>query len=212
MIIGPTAYNAGRQDPENKVNPMTSSIHTPRALALVGMPGAGKSTAALALEQRGFFQFRFGGIVTDEVTRRGLPITPDNERTVREEFRAQDGMAAIAKRALPRLKTALTTQACIVIDGLYSWSEYKLLQTDLGAELIVVAITCERATRYGRLATRPVRPLTAEEVRGRDWAEIENLEKGGPIAIADYTLTNDGDESELLAKLDALLTRLEFVP
>jgi dephospho-CoA kinase len=176
------------------------------------MPGAGKSTAALAMEQLGFFQFRFGGIVTDEVTRRGLPITPDNERTVREEFRAYDGMAAIAKRALPNLKDALTKWDCIVIDGLYSWSEYKLLQTDLGAELIVVAITCERAIRYARLANRPVRPLTSEEVRTRDWAEIENLEKGGPIAIADYTLTNNGVETDLLAKLDVLLRRLDFMP
>lgn len=189
-----------------------TSTRTPRALALVGMPGAGKSTVALALEQLGFFQFRFGGIVTDEVTRRGLPINAENERTVREEFRALDGMAAIAKRALPYLQAALTERDCIVLDGLYSWSEYKLLQTDLGAELIVVAITCQRAMRYARLAERPVRPLTREEAQTRDWAEIENLEKGGPIAIADYTLSNDGTETDLLAQFNALLTVLNFKP
>ncbi len=212
MIIGRTAYNAGRFDPEIiKVNPMTST-RTPRALALVGMPGAGKSTVALALEQRGFFQLRFGGIVTDEVTSRGLPINAENERIVREEFRAVDGMAAIAKRALPDLKTALASRDCIVLDGLYSWSEYKLLQTDLGAELIVVAISCRRAVRYARLAARPIRPLTRQEAEQRDWAEIENLEKGGPIAIADYTLTNDGSESDLLAQFDALITHLDFTP
>ena len=41
----------------------------PRALALVGMPGAGKTLCAHHLERRGFFQFRFGGIVVDEVLR-----------------------------------------------------------------------------------------------------------------------------------------------
>jgi len=189
-----------------------TSIHTPRALALVGMPGAGKSTVALALERRGFFQFRFGGIVTDEVTARGLPINAENERVVREEFRAVDGMAAIAKRALPHLKAALTNRDCIVLDGLYSWSEYKLLQTDLDAALIIVAITCPRAVRYARLAARPIRPLTRQEAEQRDWAEIENLEKGGPIALADYTLTNDGAESDLLAGFDALLRQLDFTP
>lgn len=189
---------------------MSAKTHGPRALALVGMPGAGKSTVAQALEERGFYQFRFGGIVTDEVTRRGLPITAENERTVREEFRAHDGMAAIALRALPHLRAALQTRACIVIDGLYSWSEYKLLQDQLGAELIVVAITCQRALRYARLAARPIRPLTPEEARQRDWAEIENLEKGGPIAMADYTLTNDSTPQALLAQLDDLLARLDF--
>jgi len=36
---------------------------------------------------------------------------------VREEFRANEGMDAIARRALPILKAALERQNCIVIDG-----------------------------------------------------------------------------------------------
>lgn len=183
-----------------------------RALALVGMAGSGKTVCARYLESQGFFQFRFGGIVTDEVLRRGLPINPVNERIVREEFRAQDGMDAIARRALPHLLENLTTRPCIVMDGLYSWSEYRLLRQALGAELIVVAIVAERGVRYARLAQRMDRPLTAEEAAQRDWQEIEMIEKGGPIAIADYTLLNDADEVALLAGLDALLTRLAFTP
>src|SRR4029453_18710221 len=65
---------------------------TPRALALVGMPGAGKTLCAKHLEAKGYFQFRFGGIVVGEVTRRGWPITPENERIVREELRRDEGM------------------------------------------------------------------------------------------------------------------------
>ena len=95
----------------------------PRALALVGMPGAGKTLCARHLEMRGFFQFRFGGIVVDEVVRRGLVINPENERIVREEFRNNEGMAAIALRALPHLKAALASYNSIIIDGLYSFSE-----------------------------------------------------------------------------------------
>ena len=73
----------------------------PRALALVGMPGAGKSLCAKHLEACGFFQYRFGSIVVNEVLRRGLPLTPENERVVREELRANDGMDVMARRALP---------------------------------------------------------------------------------------------------------------
>ncbi|MCU0511352.1 MAG: AAA family ATPase [Anaerolineae bacterium] len=191
---------------------MTQAIHPIRTLALVGMPGAGKTLCARHLEQRGFFQFRFGGIVEDEVVRRGLPVTPENERIVREEFRAQEGMDAIARRALPSLRQALTQQRVIVIDGLYSFSEYRTLHQEPGAAMLVVAIVAPRALRYARLAGRPVRPLTHEEAERRDWQEIERLEKGGPIAIADYTLVNDDAEADLLAALDGLLARLGIAP
>lgn len=183
-----------------------------RTLALVGMPGAGKTLCAKHLEQRNFFQFRFGSIVTDEVLRRGLPLTPEHERMVREEFRAQDGMDAIARRALPRLQAALQQHDCIVIDGLYSQSEYRTLRQALGNTIILVAIVAERRLRYERLAQRLERPLTFEEAEERDMREIEHIEKGGPIALADYTLLNDGEPSALLARLDALLERLNFRP
>jgi dephospho-CoA kinase len=184
----------------------------PRALALVGMAGAGKSWCAKHLEQRGFFQFRFGGIVTDEVTRRGLALTPAHERLVREEFRDHEGMDAIARRALPILTAELARRNSIVIDGLYSFSEYKLLCDQFGASMVVVAIFASRHLRYARLASRPERPLTPAEAQQRDYAEIEKLEKGGPIAIADYTLLNDGEPQALLSALDSLIDRLGLKP
>lgn len=179
------------------------------ALAFVGMPGAGKSVCAAHLRERGFFTFRFGQIVVDEVARRGLPLNPQNERLVREDIRAKEGINAIAQRALPHLHAGLAAHGRIVIDGLYGFGEYKLLQASLGASMVVVAITSSRTIRYARLAERPERPLTADEALERDIREIEHLEKGGPIAIADYTLLNDGGVEQLTAALDALLVQLE---
>jgi dephospho-CoA kinase len=176
------------------------------------MPGAGKTLCAKHLEARGFFQFRFGGIITDEVSRRGWDINPDNERIVREEIRANEGMDAIARRALPLLKTALITHDSIVIDGLYSFSEYKLLRPEFGGAMVIIAIACPRGIRYQRLTERPDRPLTPQEAERRDYLEIENLEKGGPIAIADYTLVNDRQPEDLLNLLDSLLDTLNIHP
>jgi len=176
------------------------------------MPGAGKSVCAKHLESLGFFQFRFGGIVVREVLGRSWPLTPENERIVREELRAKDGMAAIAKQAIPVLREALEEHPNIVIDGLYSWSEYKLLRKELDAELIVVAVISERRVRYDRLAQRKERPLSEEEAESRDYAEIEKLEKGGPIAIADFVLVNNGKRKKLIKKLDRLIEKLDFEP
>ena len=98
------------------------------------------------------------------------------------------------------------------MDGLYSFSEYKTLKPELGDDMIVIAITCSRPLRYQRLAERPDRPLTTEQARERDFQEIEKLEKGGPIAIADYTLLNNGSPDQLLAQLDSLLEQLNIIP
>lgn len=184
----------------------------PRALALVGMPGAGKTLCAIHLQKRGFAHFRFGKIVVDEVLRRGLEVNPVNETLVREELRASEGMNAIAQRALPYLKDALQNHRSLVIDGLYGFGEYKLLHDELGASMIVVAVVSPRHIRYSRLAAREERPLTPAEAEERDHREIENLEKGGPIAIADYTLLNDSTPENLLRSLDALTDELGFYP
>jgi dephospho-CoA kinase len=186
--------------------------NAPRALALVGMPGAGKTLCARHLEARGFFQFRFGQIVVDEVRRRGWEINPENERAVREQLRRDEGMDVIALRALPYLKAALAKRPSIIIDGLYSFSEYKTLHQEFGASMILAAIVSPRHLRYQRLASRPERPLTALEAEQRDCQEIENLEKGGPIAIADYTILNEGDPETLLKALDALVHQLGLRP
>ena len=191
---------------------MNSYIKQPRALALVGMPGAGKSLCAQHLESEGYFQLRFGAVVENEVRRRGWELNPANERIVREELRGQHGMAAMARLSLPTLKTALQQHQRIVVDGLYSFSEYKLLREELGAPLALVAIVAARHLRYQRLASRLIRPLTPAEAQQRDAQEIEKLEKGGPIAMADYTLLNDGPPENLLKQLDDLLDRLRFSP
>ena len=182
------------------------------ALALVGMPGAGKTLCAQHLHAKGFFTLRFGAVVVDEVHRRGLEVNPVNERGVREELRARHGMSAMASISLPKLHKALDDHYCIVIDGLYSFSEYIFLRQHLGAPTILLAVVAPRHLRYQRLASRAVRPLTPEEAAERDMREINTLEKGGPIAMADYTLLNDASEARLLDQLDRLLAQLGFQP
>ena len=53
------------------------------------------------------------------------------------------------------------------------------------------------------MAKRIERPMQPHEVDQRDWSEIENLEKGGPIAIADYFIINDSSLEQLHQKIDA---------
>ena len=67
-----------------------------------------------------------------------------------------------------------------------------------------------KSERYKRIGSRSERPLTQEETVTRDWAEIENLEKGGPIAMADYFIVNCGSVFETRRKIAKILREIEF--
>jgi len=177
-------------------------------LIIVGMAGSGKSSVAQHLQKKGWRVIRFGAITIDEVKSRALPVNEANEKSVREELRAKHGMDAYARLSLPEIKESLLNSPTI-IDGLYSWSEYKFLKKRFGKRMTVVATFTPRSVRYDRLARRPERPLTFKEAEQRDFAEIDNVEKGGPIAMADYTIINDGTEKDLCRVLDRLLSTLD---
>jgi dephospho-CoA kinase len=110
-------------------------------------------------------------------------------------------MAAMAIKIEPRIEKEATTHDSIVLDGLYSWEEYKYLKEKYPM-LTLLCIYASPKTRQERLSTRTVRPLTVEESIARDTAEIENLNKGGPIAIADSLIVNESGEKEFLEALE----------
>lgn len=177
-----------------------------KVITLVGMPGAGKSYCVDYLEQKGFPSVYFGGITIDEVKARGMEVNEANEKFVREDIRAQEGKGAYAKRIIAKIEQLVADgHKVVVADGLYSWTEYKIFKESFQDNAIVIAITAPRMVRHERLAQRPVRPLNDAEVTAREYAEIENLEKGGPIANADYTIVNNDTPEDMLNKLDSIL-------
>jgi len=179
-----------------------------KVVAIVGMAGSGKSEVARVFEDRGFIRIRFGDITDEDVKKRGLPLNEKNERYVREQFRQEHGMAAYAKLNLSRIDAALK-KTHVVIDGLYSWEEYNFLKDRFGADFQVVAVWASPKTRYARLRSRATRPLTLEEAAARDRSEIENTNKGGPIAMADFTVTNESTLEDLRQQVRKALTTLK---
>ncbi len=178
-----------------------------KIVAVVGMCGSGKSVATEVFTKAGFKSVYFGGVTMEELEKRGLPKLEANERAVREQLRAEHGLAAYAVLLYDRIK-AYSEEGGVVLDGLYSWSEYKYLKERFGDSLSVLAIVTDRGLRYSRLTSRTVRPLTNDEARARDYAEIENLEKGGPISIADRYITNNGTADELVKAIEAYIAEL----
>jgi len=179
-----------------------------KVVAIVGMTGAGKSEVARVFEGHGFKKVRFGDITDEELKSRGLEASEENERHIRQQLREKHGMAAYAKLNLPRIDGSLKSSD-VVVDGLYSWEEYTLLKERYGEKVSVLAVWASPATRYGRLAHRVKRPLMLEEAASRDKSEIENSNKGGPIAMADFTIVNEASLEELKKETERVLSALK---
>lgn len=177
------------------------STETLKPIAIVGMPGAGKSVAAEFFKQKGIPVLRFGDQTDIGLQELGLERNEKNERMYREKLRAELGMAAMAIKIESRILKAAATSSHIVLDGLYSWEEYTYLIRKF-PQLKLLCIYAPPRVRYERLGKRPVRPLNPEEAKSRDIAEIENLHKGGPIAIADYLINNETTEGEYQQELE----------
>lgn len=180
-----------------------------KLIIFVGMPGSGKSICVEHLKDKGLNSVYFGGITLDEVKKRGLEINPENEKIVREDIRKKNGVDAYAKIIIDEINN-MDNSKPIVVDGLYTWTEYKLFKSTYGDDAVVIAVVAPKQLRHQRLKSRPRRPLTSSEAAARDYSEIEKLEKGGPIANADYYLPNTEDMPSLLTELDSLLTELDI--
>ena len=112
-------------------------------------------------------------------------------------------MGAYAILLLPKIEK-YASKGNVVLDGLYSWEELKILKEKFKDQLVVISIVVDKKHRYSRLETREISPLTNIEAETRDITEIENLAKGGPIAFADYFILNNDD-------LDAYTKKLEEI-
>ncbi|HLD56949.1 MAG TPA: AAA family ATPase [archaeon] len=187
-----------------------------KIVAIVGMAGSGKSVLADKLVEAGFTFIRFGQITLDIVKERGLEPTEDNEKKAREEVRRKCGMGAYAILNMPKIKEALK-KGNVVVDNLLSWSEYKILRQEYGDKLVVVAVYSPPELRYKRLTERKLlpsdksirnRPATFEDAKKRDYNEIENIEKGGPIVMADFTLQNIGTMKDFEKQIAKLINKV----
>lgn len=178
-----------------------------KIIAIVGMCGVGKSVASDILENLGYSKVYFGGVTMEKLKEYGMDVTPENEKIMREKLRSEYGMGAYAIILLPRIKE-LAKAGNVVLDGLYSWDELKILKEELGDSLSVIAVIADKKIRYDRLSIRNVRPFTHEEAIKRDISEIENIAKAGPIAYADYYIDNNHD---LESYKNRLLEILEII-
>ena len=150
-------------------------------VGMTGLAGAGKTTAIDHL--RSLTEGRvlyLGQTVLDEVRARGLPETRENERLVRIDLRRDKGPAALAIPYIHLVAECVGKGIPVFVDAILTQGEFDVLASRVPSGCAhLLAIEASFDIRSMRLASRPKRPLNANELRKRDKTELEGWGLGG---------------------------------
>lgn len=158
-------------------------------VCLTGMPGAGKSTVASFLKDKGFAGIIMGDAVREEAKMQGIEPTDANLGRLMLKLREDMGQGAVANLILKKLERD-GSKGNIVIDGVRSIPEVEVLRSIGLVKLL--AIHASQDTRFKHLKGRgrSDAPASTDEFAGRDKREL-SVGISEAIALADETLSNN---------------------
>lgn len=158
-------------------------------VCLTGMPGAGKSTVASFLKEKGFATVTMGDAVREEAKRQSLEPTDANLGKLMLKLRQDLGPGAVAHLVLRKLERD-GNSGNVVIDGIRSIPEVEVLKK--AGHVKLLAIHASQETRFKHLVDRgrSDAPASTDEFAGRDKREL-SVGISEAIALADETISNN---------------------
>lgn len=158
-------------------------------IAITGMPGAGKSTVAQALEGAGMRRIAMGDMIREETSRRGLPLDDKNMGAVMQEMRERYGAGAVAELCLRSIQS-MGEEAAIVVDGIRSVAEIEIFRRAGDVKLLAVLASPRRRFDLLTIRGRTDAPLDMQSFKSRDDREL-SIGIGNAIALADEAIVNE---------------------
>ena len=162
-------------------------------VALTGMPGAGKTTVANYLAQKGIPLLIMGDVVREASQNEGLEPTSGNLAKLMIRLREKNGPEAIAHLIANKIKTMKNEDkefAVVIVDGIRSMAEIQVLKRV--GQVKLLAIHGSILTRYSHIRERARSdvPSNINEFDKRDRVEME-VGISDAIALADETISNN---------------------
>ena len=173
-------------------------------LCIIGLPGAGKSTVAKMIARNfSACSFESGNVIREEIKRRGLRYTKENDRKIAEWFHAERENLIIERVAK---KINACNRRILVVGGFFAPEEISMLEKIGKVVLIVVA--APSAVRYRRELLRKRFGGESEKyLRERDRRELkEGL--GELLKKADYRIISKTGKRGLERKTVVLVKRI----
>jgi len=178
-----------------------------RIVAITGMPGAGKSTAAQALVKLGWTRVVMGDVIRAETKRRGLEPDAKNTGEVMKLLRKERGESAVADLCLEKVGESKAER--VVVDGIRSMAEVEAFRRKAAVLLVAVDASPERRFELLKDRGRKDDPLTYEMFVERDRREL-GVGIGKAIALADDAVSNQhATPGRLAAEITQVVERWE---
>jgi dephospho-CoA kinase len=178
-------------------------------LGITGTLGAGKGTIADYLKKKGFGYYSVREFLTEEIQRRGLPVNRDSMVVVANELREKHGASYILDTLYKR---AAATGRDAVIESIRTVGEVQALRKN---GMLLLAIDANPHIRYSRVQFRKSETdhISFEEFMAHEQRESESDDPARQnlrhtVALADFTLNNDGTEEDLYHQVDSVLEKI----
>lgn len=152
------------------------------------MPGAGKSTIANGLKNKGFDVINMGDAVRAEARRRNLEPTGQNLGKLMLELREKNGPGAVAKLIQDQIKNS--NQDIIVIDSVRSNAEINVLRNICTVKLLSIHASTNKRYNFLTKRARSDDPQSQDTFDERDKREL-GVGISTSIALADESISNN---------------------
>ena len=157
-------------------------------VCLTGMPGAGKSTIASGLKEKGLEVINMGDEVRTEAKKRNIEPTGDNLGKLMLELRHINGQGAVAELIKPKIENSKSN--IILIDGIRSNAEIDVLKKIGTVKILSVHASTNTRFDYLTKRGRTDDPNDVSKFNERDQREIK-VGISTSIALADETISNN---------------------
>jgi dephospho-CoA kinase len=158
-------------------------------VCLTGMPGAGKSSVASFLKEKGFVVMTMGDVVREEAKRQGLEPTDINLGKMMLKLRQDLGPGAVGHIVLQKLARD-GSSSNVVIDGIRSIAEVEVLKKVGHVRLLAIHASQDTRFKHLKERARADAPSSGNEFAGRDKREL-SVGVSEAIALANEMISNN---------------------
>jgi dephospho-CoA kinase len=158
-------------------------------VCLTGMPGAGKSSVASFLKEKGFEVVAMGDVVREEAKRLGLEPTDVNLGKMMLKLRQDLGPGAVGHIVLQKLARDGSSNN-VVIDGIRSIAEVEVLKNVGHVRLLAIHASQDTRFKHLKKRGRADAPSNGNEFAGRDKREL-SVGVSEAIALANEMISNN---------------------
>jgi dephospho-CoA kinase len=175
----------------NKVSRKNTRAKKRFFVCLTGMPGAGKSSVADSLKERGFYVISMGDVVREEARLQNMELTDNNLGNIMLKLRKEMGPGAISHLIVKKTRCEDNTLSKIVIiDGIRSIHEVEILKDIGNVKLLAIHASADTRLKHIKQRARLDKPLNEEDFVVRDKREL-TVGISEAIALSDESISNN---------------------